>query len=71
MKNVIERMTSETPKFFRKLRNTGLAIAAVGTALLSAPMALPALLVKIAGYLAVAGGVMTTVSQAAVTNDEP
>lgn len=59
-------MQKPTPTFFKKLRNIGLALAAISATLLTAPVALPAVLVKIAGYLAVAGGVMSTISQTAV-----
>jgi len=66
MKQIISRMQKPTPSFFKKIRNVGLALAAVSASILAAPVALPVLLVKIAGYLAVAGGVMTTISQSAV-----
>jgi hypothetical protein len=61
---ITQRLRQPTPKFFKKVRNIGLALAAVSAALFTAPVALPALVVKIAGYLAVAGGVATAVSQA-------
>lgn len=67
---VCERMKKPTPKFFRKLRNMGITIAAIGGSLLAAPVALPAVLLKIAGYLTIAGGVMGTVSQASVKNEK-
>lgn len=63
---LIERLKAPTPKFFRVLRNVGLAIAAAGGALLTAPISLPVAVVTVAGYLTVAGGVMTAVSQSAV-----
>jgi ABC-type xylose transport system permease subunit len=64
-----DRVNAPTPKFFRVLRNIGLALAATGGALLAAPVALPAGVVTVAGYLAVAGGVMTAVSQTAVQGE--
>lgn len=60
------RFAAPTPPFFKKVRNTGLALAAISASVLAAPVALPALLLKIAGYLAVAGTVASTVSQATV-----
>ena len=66
MKKIANRLRQPTPKFFKKLRNVGLALAAVGTTLLAAPIGLPLLLVNIGGYLALAGGVRTAVSQSAV-----
>jgi hypothetical protein len=62
-------MKKQTPKFFRKVRNTGLTLAAVGAAILTAPVALPVILVKVAGYLAVAGTVTSAVSQTAVKHE--
>jgi hypothetical protein len=37
---------------------------------IAAPVALPVLLVNIAGYLVVAGGVMSTLGQAAIKKEE-
>jgi hypothetical protein len=67
--NIIERVKAPTPKFFVKLRNISLVLASLGATLLAYPAALPALVVKLAGYLAVAGAVGSTVSQS-VTNGE-
>jgi hypothetical protein len=64
--SVLERMQEPTPKFFRVLRTIGLSLVAAGGALVAAPVALPAVVLTIAGYLTVAGTVMTAVSQAAV-----
>jgi hypothetical protein len=68
--NVIQRMKAPTPKFFRVLRTVGLALAAASGALLAAPVALPAAVVAAAGYLAVAGSVVTAVSQTAIPKEE-
>jgi len=70
MKKMINRLQEPTPPFFKKIRNIGLVIAAVGTSILASPVALPVLLVNIAGYFVVAGGVMSTLGQAAVKNEE-
>ena len=56
-------MQAPTPKFFKTLRMVGLALAAVGGTLLAAPVAIPLGLVTAAGYLTLAGGVLTAVSQ--------
>jgi uncharacterized membrane protein HdeD (DUF308 family) len=64
--SVVERVKAPTPKFFKTLRTIGLTLAAVGGAILAAPVAVPAALVTIAGYITLAGGVMTAVSQTAV-----
>jgi hypothetical protein len=64
--NLIERVKAPTPKFFRVLRIIGLALAAAGGVLLTAPVALPVGVITVAGYLTVAGSVMSAVSQTAV-----
>ena len=66
MTNILQRLLSPTPAFFRKLRTVALALTAVSGVLLAAPIALPVIVVHVAGYLAVAGGVATAVCQAAV-----
>lgn len=67
--NVKERINAPTPKFFKILRNVGLTLAATSAAILAAPIALPAALITIAGYLSVAGGVVGAVSQLTVYNE--
>lgn len=69
MKTVIERAMSPTPSFFRKLRNIGLVLAAISGALLTAPVSLPAAVVTVAGYLAVASSVVSAVSQTAMEGE--
>ena len=61
--NAIKRAKAPTPKFFKVLRNVGLALAAIGGTVLAAPIALPVVVTSVAGYLAVAGGVISAVSQ--------
>ena len=63
---IIERAKAPTPKFFKVLRNVGLALAAAGGALLAAPISLPAGMVALGGYLTVGGTVLTAVSQVTV-----
>ncbi|GAA4022513.1 hypothetical protein GCM10022386_01770 [Flavobacterium cheonhonense] len=66
-----KRITSPTPKFFKVLRNIGLVLAAVGGTILTAPVALPAAVVTIGGYVTVAGGVLSAVSQLTVKEEQP
>jgi uncharacterized membrane protein HdeD (DUF308 family) len=68
--NIIKRVKSPTPKFFKVLRNIGLVLAAVGGTILAAPIALPVVLTSIGGYLAVAGGVVSAVSQLTTTTEK-
>tara|TARA_B110000285_G_scaffold72521_1_gene83545 strand:- start:310 stop:528 length:219 start_codon:yes stop_codon:yes gene_type:complete len=64
--NIKERVKAKTPRFFKILRLIGLGLAAAGGALLAAPIALPAGLIALAGYLIVAGTVATAVAQTTV-----
>jgi uncharacterized membrane protein HdeD (DUF308 family) len=68
--NVIKRAKAPTPKFFKVLRNIGLVLAAVGGTVLAAPVALPVVISSIAGYLAVAGGVLSAVSQVTTISED-
>jgi hypothetical protein len=53
-----ERVMAPTPKFFKTLRMIGLVIGLVGGAI-----------VTVGGYLALAGGIVTGVSQTAVEKE--
>lgn len=66
MMNVLERAQAPTPKFFKVLRSAGIIIATIGGAILTAPISLPATLISIGGYLTVAGGVISAISQITV-----
>lgn len=57
MKNLVERISSPTPKFWKKVRKICLTLGAVGGALLIAPVALPAGVLTLAGYFVTAGAV--------------
>lgn len=66
MKNeIIERVKAPTPNFFKKVRSIGLTVGAVGTALLSAPVSLPAAVLTLAGYMVAAGLVASVLSSTA------
>lgn len=69
MQTLVERVQAPTPPFFKKLRNIGLVLATIATTVAAAPVALPAIVFKLAGYLAVAGGVASAVSQTAVEGE--
>ncbi|MGK7392852.1 MAG: hypothetical protein ACNS60_21030 [Candidatus Cyclobacteriaceae bacterium M2_1C_046] len=65
-----QRFEAPTPKFFRKLRNIGLVLAAVGATIIASPVALPVIIVQVGGYLTVAGSILTAVSEATVDEEE-
>ena len=69
--NLIQRAAAPTPKFFKKVRNIGLILAAISGTLLATPVALPAIVTTVAGYLAVAGSVASAVSQVTTDSEDP
>mgnify|MGYP003607878616 CR=1 FL=1 len=64
--NLIERSKAPTPKFFKALRTIGLASLAVSGSIMVAPVVFPTVVVSVAGYAAVVGGVISAVSQITV-----
>jgi hypothetical protein len=68
--NMINRLQAATPPFFKKIRNIGIILATVSATLLAAPIALPAVVLQVAGYMAVAGTVASAISQTTIS-DQP
>ncbi len=69
MKKIIQRLQAPTPRFFRKIRNFGLVLTTISAVLTTAIIPLPAVLITIAGYTALAGGIASALSQTAVEQD--
>jgi len=67
--NLINRAKAPTPKFFQKLRSIGMIVAAIGGAIVTAPVTLPVVISTIGGYIALAGGVISAMSQITTVND--
>ena len=67
---IIERYKKPTPKFFRVLRNIGIALATAGGAIIAAPITIPATIVTLATYMTVVGTVATAVSQAVIKDED-
>lgn len=66
---VVERIKAPTPNFFKILRSIGLALLAISGTIVAAPIVLPVTVVTVAGYMAVAGGVISAVSQMTVAEE--
>ena len=66
---VVERIKAPTPKFFKIVRSIGLALLAISGTIVAAPIVLPVTVVTVAGYMAVAGGVISAVSQMTVAEE--
>ncbi|MES2851954.1 MAG: hypothetical protein V4698_03510 [Bacteroidota bacterium] len=70
--NFVERVKAPTPKWFKIIRNIGIALATVGGVILASPVILPVGLVSAAGYLVLGGSIISAVSQTGVkTEEEP
>lgn len=68
--SIIKRIKAPTPGLFKKIRNAGIAMATIGGVVLASPVPLPQVLVKAAGYIAVAGGIASAVSQLTKEEEE-
>jgi hypothetical protein len=66
LSEVKNRAMAPTPPFFQFLKKAGLIIAAVGTAVLTAPGAVPAIFLTYAGHAVTAGTILATISQLTV-----
>lgn len=64
--NMRERFKAKTPSFWKKVQKIGIVVAALGGAIATAPVALPAAIVTLGGYLATAGAVTGILSQLTV-----
>lgn len=58
-----QRLISPVPPFWKKIRNSMIAIGAVSTVIATAPVSLPALVVSVAQYGIVLGSIGTVLSQ--------
>ena len=68
--NIVERVKAPTPKWFKIVRTIGITLTAVGGAILAAPVAIPATIVTVAGYLTLGGTIATAVAQTAIQTEE-
>ncbi|HEY8918758.1 MAG TPA: hypothetical protein VIM87_20080 [Chitinophaga sp.] len=66
---LVHRLIAPTPPFFVKVRNIGLILTALAAAVIGLPLQLPSIVGEVAQVVAVAGSIMTGVSQAAVKNE--
>jgi hypothetical protein len=66
MKSLTKRWKAETPDFWKKVQKIGVGIGAIGGVLVSAPVALPAALVTIGGYMVAVGSVAAVLSKLTV-----
>lgn len=69
MKEFKDRWNAPTPKFWKKIQKIGIVAAGIATVIATAPVSLPAVVVTVGGYLAVASGAIATVAQLAVDDN--
>lgn len=67
--NIIERYKKPTPKFFRILRNIGMAMATAGGVILASPLDVPDIIISVSAYITIAGTVASAISQAVVEDE--
>jgi hypothetical protein len=63
MNELMNRLTSKTPKFWVKVRNTAIVVTAVSGAILTLPISLPATAVAILTNVALVSGTIAGTSQ--------
>ena len=66
IKETLERVKKPTPNYFKKVINIGITLGVIGTAIAAAPIALPAVLVTVSGYMATAGIIAAAVAKTTV-----
>jgi hypothetical protein len=66
MKHLKHRWNAPTPKFWKKVQRVAIVAGAVAGIIIAAPVALPAAVITVAGYVATAGTVAATLSQLTV-----
>lgn len=68
--NLVERVKAPTPKWFKIIRTVGITLTAVGGAILTAPVTLPATILAVGGYLILGGTVATAIAQTAMQTED-
>ena len=68
--SIKQRWCAKTPKFWRKVQKISIIIGAVAGVIVSAPIALPAVVVTLSGYAITAGTVAATLSQLTIEDND-
>jgi hypothetical protein len=66
VKHASSRWKQPTPSWFKFIIKTGIMLTAIGTAVISSPVPLPAPVTSVAGYFVVVGIVISVVAKTAV-----
>lgn len=75
LSQLFERLTTETPKFFKKILIFGISLGAIGGAILgidatTLPIAMPHILITLSGYFVTAGVMCAAVAKTATTDPD-
>jgi uncharacterized membrane protein len=68
-KNLKERWQGKTPQFWKQVQRYAIVAGTIAGSIIAAPIALPTLVVAVAGYVATAGAVAATLSQLTIDNN--
>lgn len=63
LRRLIDRLLSETPTYFKKIRNTSILLGGATTIILASPIAVPLFFTTIAPYIITASTVAAFLSQ--------
>lgn len=63
LRELKNRWKAETPKFWKKVQKISIAAGVIGGAIIAAPVALPAAVITVGGYLVAVGSVGATLAQ--------
>ena len=66
MKELKGRWKAKTPKFWKRVQQIAIVAGTIAGVIIAAPVALPAAVITVAGYVATAGTVAATLAQLTV-----
>lgn len=70
MSHLRKRWNSKTPKFWKRVQQIAIVAGTVAGVIIAAPVALPAAVITVAGYVATAGTVAATLAQLTVVDSK-
>ena len=70
MKHLKKRWNAKTPKFWKRVQQIAIVAGTVAGVIIAAPVALPAAVITVAGYVATAGTVAATLAQLTVVDSK-
>jgi hypothetical protein len=68
MKELKGRWKAKTPKFWKRVQQIAIVAGTIAGVIIAAPVALPAAIITVAGYVATAGTVAATLSQLTIVD---